>query len=83
MYSMVMTHKESYRLFLNDDGTVRFRTSAEPRTHVKGELRGSPDNFDRLRTAVTGDDWRVGTKLAHKHNEAAPRHHHARDSPSR
>lgn len=70
MYPMVMNHGEGYRLFLEDDETVRFRISAEPRNHVKGELRGTPDHFDRLRTALTDDDWRVGTAVVvHKHNE--------------
>ncbi len=70
MYPMVMNHEEGYRLFLDDDGTVRFRISAEPRTHVTGELRGSPDHFDRVRTALTDDDRRVGTaEIVHKHNE--------------
>ncbi|MFT4957705.1 MAG: putative transposase, partial [Halobacteriales archaeon] len=49
MYPMVMTHEEGYSLFLDDDGTVRFRVTATRGTHVKGELRGSPDHFDRLR----------------------------------
>jgi IS605 OrfB family transposase len=70
LYPMVMNHEEGYRLFLNDDETVRFRISAEPRNHVKGELRGSPDHFERLRTALTDDDWRVGTaEIVHKHDE--------------
>jgi IS605 OrfB family transposase len=70
LYPMVMNHEEGYRLFLDDDGTARFRISAEPRNHVKGELRGNPDHFDRLRTALTDGDWRVGTaEVVHKHNE--------------
>jgi putative transposase len=70
IYPMVMNHEEGYRLFLEDHGTVRFRISAEPRNHVKGELRGSPDHFDRLRTAINDDDWRVGpAEVIHKHNE--------------
>jgi putative transposase len=70
MYPMVMTHEEGYSLFLDDDGTVRFRVTATRGTHVKGELRGSPDHFDRLRTALSDDDWRVGTaEVVHKHNE--------------
>ncbi|MFA9428390.1 RNA-guided endonuclease TnpB family protein [Natronorubrum sp. A-ect3] len=70
MYPMVMNHKEGYRLFLEDDDTVRFRISAAPRNHVKGELCGSPDHFDRVRTALENDDWRVGTaEVVYKHDE--------------
>jgi putative transposase len=69
-YPMVMNHGEGYRLFPEDDGTVRFRITATRGTHVKGELRGSPDYFDRLRTAFTDDGWRVGTaEVVHKHEE--------------
>ena len=69
-YPMVMNHGEGYRLFPEDDGTVRFRITATKGTHVKGELRGSPDHFDRLRTAFTDDEWRVGTaEIVHKHDK--------------
>jgi putative transposase len=69
-YPMVMNHGEGYRLFPEDDKTVRFRITATRGTHVKGELRGSPAHFDRLQTAFTDDDWRVGTaEVVHKHNE--------------
>ncbi|ADD07642.1 transposase, IS605 OrfB family (plasmid) [Natrialba magadii ATCC 43099] len=70
LYPMVMNHGEGYRLFLEDEDTVRFRISAAPRNHVKGELRGSPDHFDRVRTALENDEWRVGTaEVVHKHSE--------------
>ena len=69
-YPIVMTHGEGYRLFPEDNGTVRFRITATRGTHVKGELRGSPDHFDRLRTAFSDGTWRVGTaELIHKHDE--------------
>jgi len=69
-YPMVMNHGEGYRLFPEDDGTVRFRLTATRGTHVNGELRGSPDQFDRLRTAFTNDEWRIGTaEVVHKHDE--------------
>jgi IS605 OrfB family transposase len=70
MYPMVMNHGEGYRLFPKDDETVRFRITATRGTHVKGELRGSPDHFDRLQTALNTDEWHVGTAEAvHKHGE--------------
>jgi IS605 OrfB family transposase len=70
LYPMVMNHGEGYRLFIEDEETIRFRISAQPRNHVKGNLRGSPDQFDRLRTALTEDEWRVGTaEVVHKHDE--------------
>jgi putative transposase len=69
-YPMVMNHGEGYRLFPKDDRTVRFRITAIRGTHVKGELRGSPGHFARLRTAFTDDEWRVGTaEVVHKHDE--------------
>jgi len=70
MYPMVMNHGEGYRFFIEDEDTVRFRISSEPYNHVKGELRGSPDHFDRLRTVFSDDEWRVGTaEVVHKHDE--------------
>lgn len=70
MYPVVMNHGEGYRLFLEDDETVRFRVTVTNGTHVKGELRGSPKHFTRLRTALTDDEWRVGTaEVVHKHEE--------------
>ena len=69
-YPMVMNHGEGYRLFPEDDGTIRFRITATRGTHVNGDLRGSPDHFDRLRTAFTDDDWRVGAaEVVYKHDE--------------
>jgi IS605 OrfB family transposase len=69
-YPMVMNHGEGYRLFPEDDGTVRFRITVTRGTHVKGQLRGSPDHFERLRTAFTDEGWRVGTaEVVHKHGE--------------
>ena len=69
-YPMVMNHGEDYRLFPEDDGTVRFRVTATRGTHLKGELRGSPGHFDRLQTAFNDEEWRVGTaEVVHKHGE--------------
>ena len=68
-YPMVMNHTEGYRLFPEDDA-IRFRISAAPRNHVKGELRGSPDQLDRLRTALNNAEWRVGTaEVVYKQGE--------------
>jgi IS605 OrfB family transposase len=70
MYPMVMNHGEGYRLFPEEDETVRFRITATRGTHVKGELCGSPDHFDRLRTAFNDEEWRGGTaEVVHKHGE--------------
>jgi len=70
VYPMVMNHGEGYRLFPEDGGLIRFRVTATRGTHVKGELRGSPDHFDQLRTAFNDDEWRVGTaEVVHKHGE--------------
>jgi IS605 OrfB family transposase len=69
-YPMVMNHGEGYRLFPEGGGAVRFRITATRGTHVKGELRGSPDHFDRLQTAFTDGEWRVGTaEVVYKHDE--------------
>ena len=38
--------------------------------HAKRMLCGSPDHFDRLRTAFSDDEWRVGTaEVVYKHDE--------------
>lgn len=69
-YPLLMNHGEGYRLFIENEDTVRYRITATRGTHVKGELRGSPNHFDRLRTALIDDEWRVGTAEAiHKHGE--------------
>jgi IS605 OrfB family transposase len=87
LYPMVMNHGEGYRLFLADDETVRFRISAAPHNHVKGELRGSPDHLDRVQTALTDEDWRVGTaEVVHTHDEwrlhvTVTHEHHSVASP--
>ena len=59
-----MNYGEGYNLFREDDNSVRFRISAKPYTHVKGELRGTQDQFDLLRQAMEVDDWHVGTAEA-------------------
>ncbi|WP_136717360.1 RNA-guided endonuclease TnpB family protein [Halorientalis salina] len=67
-FPLPMNYGEGYNLFLKDNGTVRFRISAKPYKQVKGELRGSPDQFNRLKTAMTDDGWRVGTAEAMQKN---------------
>ncbi|ERG88497.1 MAG: hypothetical protein J07HX5_00642 [halophilic archaeon J07HX5] len=51
-FPLPMNYGEGYNLFLEDDA-VRFRISAKPYNQVKGELRGSPDQFNRLEAAMT------------------------------
>ena len=70
MYPIVMNHGEGYRLFPEDDGSVRFRITATSGTHVKDELTGSSAHLERVRTALQNDSWRVGTaEVLHKHGE--------------
>jgi putative transposase len=40
---------------------VAFRISANPYNHVKGVLHGSDGRLDLLKTALTGDEWKVST----------------------
>ncbi|MFB6118289.1 RNA-guided endonuclease TnpB family protein [Halosegnis sp.] len=57
-----MNHGEGYQLSLDDDSEgVNFRVTALKRQFVRGTLQGSQHHLDRLRTALEGDDWRVGT----------------------
>jgi len=63
IFPLRMNYGEGYNLFLEDE-TVRFRISAKPYHHVKGELRGTQDQFDLLRQAINDDDWHVGTAEA-------------------
>jgi IS605 OrfB family transposase len=59
-FPLRMNYGEGYNLFLKDEA-VRFRISAKPYNHVKGELCGTPDQFDLLTQAIEDDDWHVGT----------------------
>ncbi len=63
-FPLRMNYGEGYNLFLEDDESVRFRLSAKPYKHVKGELRGSPDQHELLERAMESDEWRVGTAEA-------------------
>ena len=40
---------------------MAFRISAAPYKHVKGVLEGSDAHLDLLKTALTGDEWKVST----------------------
>ncbi len=40
---------------------MAFRISAKPYNHVKGVLEGSDTHLDLLKTALTGDEWKVST----------------------
>jgi IS605 OrfB family transposase len=63
-FPLRMNYTEGYNLFLQDDNRVRFRISAKPYNHIKGELRGTQDQFDLLTQAMKDDDWHVGTAEA-------------------
>jgi len=60
-FPLRMNYGEGYNLFLKDE-TVRFRISAKPYNHVKGELCGTQDQFDLLRQAIR-DDIEYGTRM--------------------
>jgi IS605 OrfB family transposase len=60
-YPLRANYEEGYNLSLTDDGDVAFRISAKPYNHVKGVLKGSDAHLDLLKTALTGDEWKVST----------------------
>jgi len=63
-----------YNLSLTDDGDVAFRISAKPYKHVKGVLEGSDAHLDILKTALTSDEWKIGTAEALFHDDTAELH---------
>jgi len=63
-YPLRANYEEGYNLTLRDDGTVEFRISAKPYKHVKGVLEGDDTHLDILRTALSGDEWTIGTAEA-------------------
>ena len=67
-FPLQMNYGEGYNLFLEDE-TVRFRISAKPYNHVKGELRGAKDQLNLLKQTIEADDWHVGTTEALVQNE--------------
>jgi len=62
-----------YNLSLTDDGDA-FRISAKPYKHVKGVLEGSDAHLDILKTALTSDEWKIGTAEALFHDDTAELH---------
>ena len=62
-FPLRMNFGEGYNLFLEDE-TIRFRISAKPYNHVKGELCGTQDQYDLLTQAMKDDDWHIGTAEA-------------------
>ncbi|MFC6768643.1 transposase [Natrinema soli] len=73
-YPLRANYEEGYNLSLTDDGDVTFRISAKPYKHVKGVLKGSDAHLDILKTALTIDEWKIGTAEALFHNENAELH---------
>lgn len=61
-YPIRMNHGEGYQLELDEEADeIEYRVSALKYQHVRGTLHGSQHHLDRLETALTSDDWRVGT----------------------
>lgn len=61
-FPLWMNHGEGYQLSVDEESeSVSFRVTALKRNFVRGTLRGSQHHIERLQTALTDDDWRVGT----------------------
>jgi putative transposase len=73
-YPLRTNYEEGYNLSLTDDGDVAFRISAKPYKHVKGVLEGDDAHLDILKTALTSDEWKIGTAEALFHNDNAELH---------
>jgi putative transposase len=73
-YPLRANYEEGYTLSLTDDGNVAFRISAEPYKHVTGLLEGSDAHLDILKTALTSDEWEIGTAEALFRNGTAELH---------
>ena len=73
-YPLRANYEEGYNLSLTDDGDVAFRISAKPYKHVKGVLDGDDAHLDILKTALTSDEWKIGTAEALFHNGNAELH---------
>ena len=73
-YPLRANYEEGYNLSLTGDGDVAFRISAKPYKHVKGVLEGDDAHLDILKTALTSDEWRIGTAEALFHDDTAELH---------
>jgi len=60
-YPLRANYEEGYNLTLTEDGDISFRISAKPYKHVNGVLYGDSVHLDILKTALTSDDWKIGT----------------------
>ena len=61
-FPLRMNHGEGYQLSVDDEsGNVSFRITALKRNFVRGTLQSSQHHIERLKTALSNDDWRVGT----------------------
>ena len=65
-----MNHGEGYQLTVDEKSdSVSFRVTALKRDFVRGTLKSSPHCIERVKTALTNDDWRVGTaEVVRKHD---------------
>ena len=73
-YPLRANFTEGYNLSLTDDGDVALRISVKPYNHVKGVLEGSDAHLNILKTALTSDEWNIGTAEALFHNGNAELH---------
>ncbi|KYH24397.1 hypothetical protein HAPAU_33800 [Halalkalicoccus paucihalophilus] len=68
-YPLRANYEEGYNLSLTNDGDVAFRISAKPYKHIKGVLKGGDAHLDILETALTSNEWKIGTAEALFHND--------------
>ncbi|WP_211087407.1 RNA-guided endonuclease InsQ/TnpB family protein [Halarchaeum nitratireducens] len=80
VYPLRANYEEGYNLSLTDDGDVTFRISAKPYKHVKGVLEGDDAHLDVLKTALTSDEWKIGTAEALFHNDNPELHVNVTDT---
>ncbi len=61
-YPIRMNHGEGYQLEVNEaSDEIEYRVSALKYQYLRGSLSGSQHHLNRLKTALTNDEWRVGT----------------------